>query len=104
MENKKLSQNIDQEINERLTNAMKAVIDQQISEKNPPETLETLERLQEEGFSEDEAYSLISQVVGMEVAEEIAGESGIDMDRYVISLEALPQPFAKPRKVLADDD
>ncbi|MCP4752614.1 MAG: hypothetical protein GY866_17135, partial [Proteobacteria bacterium] len=38
------------EINERLNRAFRAVIDQQMDERNPPETLETFERLQEEGF------------------------------------------------------
>lgn len=98
MHRQKYSSRIEREINERLENVFKAVIDQQIDENDPPEALETLERLQEEGFTEKEAYILISQVIGMEVAEELAGETGINMDRYIMSLERLPQPFAKPRK------
>ncbi len=89
----------DRIINERLKNAFKAVIDQQIDEKDPVETLETLERLQDEGFTEEEAYTLISHLIGLEVAEEVVGGTGIDMNRYIASLEALPRPFAKPRKV-----
>ncbi len=91
------------EINERLMKAFKAVIDQQIAENDPPETVETYERLQEDGFSVDESYKLIAQLIGMEVAEEIAGESGINMDRYKVALAALPQPFAKPRTTESED-
>ena len=99
MDKRKYTDTTDRLINERLKNAFKAVIDRQIAENDPPETLETLGRLQEEGFTEEEAYALISQIVGLEVAEEFAGETGIDMNRYRESLEALPHPFAKPRKV-----
>ncbi len=88
---------INKEINERLMKAFKAVIDQQIAENDPPETVETHERLLEEGFTDEESYSLIAQVIGMEVAEEIAGESGINMERYKVALATLPEPFVKPR-------
>jgi len=88
---------ISQQMNERIQNAIRAVINQQMAEKNPPETLETFERLQDEGFSEDEAYSLIGQIVSMEVAEEIGGAGTINIERFVVGLEALPEPFTKPR-------
>lgn len=94
---------VSDEINERLMKAFKAVIDQQIAENDPPETVETYERLQEDGFSVDESYKLIAQLIGMEVAEEIAGDSGINMDRYKVALAALPQPFAKPRTTESED-
>ncbi len=92
------------EINERLKTAINAVINQQIAEKNPPETLETLERLQDEGFSQEEAYLLIGHLVSMEVAEELAGEGGINMDRYVASLEKLPEPFSESKTKDPDQD
>ena len=94
---------VNKEINERLMQAFKAVIDQQITENDPPETVETYERLIEDGFTEDESYSLIAQVIGMEVAEEIAGETGINMDRFKVALSALPEPFAKPRHTEEED-
>jgi len=90
-------------INERLTKAIHAAIDQQIAEKNPPETLITYERLQDEGFTHEETYALIGQLVGMEIAEEIRGEEGLNMTRYVAALEELPAPFAKSR-IETDDD
>jgi len=92
----------DDQINERLTRAIHAVIDQQIAEKNPPETLLAYERLLEDGFTQDEAYTLIGHLVGMELAEEIRGAGGLNMARYSAALDALPAPFAKP-KPEADD-
>ncbi len=90
--------NAEDEINERLTRAIYAVIDQQIAEKNPPETLITYERLLDEGFTHDEAYALIGQLVGMEMAEEIRGEGGLNMARFAAALEELPAPFASSKQ------
>lgn len=99
-----MKKEIHRKINERLKLAIHAVINQQIAERNPPETLETLERLQSEGFSEEEAYNLIGHLVSMEVAEQIAGESGINMERFLVALEKLPAPFAKDRQNDVDDE
>ncbi len=94
---------IQQEINKRLRNAINAVINQQIAENNPPETIETIERLQAEGFSKDEAYTLVGHLVSLEVAEQVAGEQGINMARFVAALERLPEPFAKERQTDSDE-
>lgn len=91
-------------INQRIKNAINAVIEQQIAERNPPETLETIERLQVEGFSEEEAYTLVGHLVSLEVAEELAGEEGLNMQRYIAALERLPAPFARERKTSDEDD
>ncbi|MCG8336190.1 MAG: hypothetical protein MJE63_16880 [Proteobacteria bacterium] len=93
-----------QAINQRLQSAIEAVIDQQIAENNPPQTIETIERLQSEGFSREEAYILVGHLVSMEVAEELVGEKGLDMDRYIDALEKLPAPFAKERITDEEDD
>ncbi|OGG94914.1 MAG: hypothetical protein A2508_02470 [Candidatus Lambdaproteobacteria bacterium RIFOXYD12_FULL_49_8] len=85
------------EIQERLAAAIRAVIQTQIETKEPPETLLTLERLVEEGFKEKEALGLIGQAVSREVAELIAGNGELNLERYRVALEALPQPFAEPR-------
>ena len=91
-----------QQINQRLQSAIEAVINQQIAENDPPQTIETIERLQSEGFSREEAYTLVGHLVSMEVAEELIGENGMDMERYIDGLEKLPAPFAKER--IADED
>lgn len=93
---------IQEEINRRLKGAINAVINQQIAENKPPETIETIERLQVEGFSKEEAYTLVGHLVSLEVAEELAGEKGLNMDRYVAALEKLPEPFSKPRQTEED--
>lgn len=87
-----------QELNQRLKNAIEAVINQQIAENDPPQTIETIERLQTEGFTQQEAFTLIGHLISLEVAEELIGESGLNMERYITALEKLPAPFAKSRK------
>ncbi len=91
-------------IDERLTSAIDAVIKQQIAERDPRETLETLERLQEEGFSEREAYTLIGHLVSLEVAEELRGGEGINLERYIAALERLPEPFAEAKDDVSEDE
>ncbi len=93
-----------QQINQRLQSAIEAVINQQIAENNPPQTIETIERLQTEGFSKEEAYTLVGHLVSMEVAEELIGEKGLDMERYVDALEKLPAPFTKERSADEESD
>ncbi|MCP4750354.1 MAG: hypothetical protein GY866_05650 [Proteobacteria bacterium] len=99
-----MEKKINKQINERLKKAIHAVIDQQIAESDPPETLETFERLQDEGFTSEEAYALIGHLVSMEIAEEIGGKEGLNVQRYITALEKLPAPFAKARKNFEDDD
>ncbi len=86
----------DPTINERLQQAVRAVIDQQLAEKDPPDALETFERLLEEGFSEAEVYNLIGQLVSLEVGEMLNG-GAINLPRYQAALAELPKPFAEPR-------
>jgi hypothetical protein len=93
-----MDQEINRQINIRLQQAIKAVIDQQIAEKDPPETGLTFERLLEEGFTVEEAYRLIGQLVSLEIAEEIRGDGGLNLNRYVAGLQMLPAPFAEARQ------
>ncbi|MCP4298420.1 MAG: hypothetical protein GY786_22775 [Proteobacteria bacterium] len=86
-----------EEINERLSRAIHAVIDQQIAENEPPETNQTLERLLEDGFTRSEAYILIGKAIGREVAEVIINGQNLNMPRFLDALEQLPAPFAKSK-------
>ena len=88
----------------RLQSAITAVINQHMATDDPPEATVTFERLQEEGFTKDEAFGLISQLVSLEAAELFAGTGTIDMARYTAALEALPAPFAKPKKAVDEED
>lgn len=97
MNMKEFDKNTESEINERLKAAFYAVIDQQIAEKDPVETEQTILRLQNEGFTKDQSYSLVAQVVSYEVAERFTGDGNIDMERYIKALQQLPSPFAKPK-------
>ena len=99
-----MKKDIKKEIDSRLRNAIIAVIEQQIAENDPPETVETLERLQAEGFTLEESYTLIGHLVSMEVAEEMIGEKGMDVNRYIDALEKLPVPFANPRNQDLEDE
>ena len=56
-------------IKERLQAEIKAVIDQQMATNKPKQATETFERLQEEGFTAEESYNLMAQLVSMEAAE-----------------------------------
>jgi len=91
----------DPAINDRIQEAIRTVINQQLAEKDPPEALETFERLLEEGFSNEEAYNLIGHLVSLEVGEMLHG-GAINLPRYRASLEELPAPFSKPR--ISHDD
>lgn len=95
---------IDDEITLRLTKVLDAVIDQQIAENEPPETLLTYERLLEEGFDKKEAYQLIGKIVGCETSEMIVNGQAFNMERYIAALEELPSPFAESKQKDEDED
>ena len=98
-----MTKKIQQQINSRLKTAIDAAINQQVAEKNPPQTAETIERLQSEGFTKEEAYTLVGHLVSLEVAEELIGKQGMNMERYIVALEQLPAPFAKEIKTEDED-
>ncbi len=82
-----------QEILERLQTAIEAVIKRQIQDNDPPEVIESLERLQEEGYTKQQAYNLVGQLVSLELAETLHTRKQFDKERYVHSLAMLPFPF-----------
>lgn len=93
----------DPEINQRLQAAIRAVIDQQLAEGQPKETAETLERLLDEGFTLEQAYSLIGQLVSLEVGEYFAGTGEFNLERYILGLAELPAPFSTSPEPSEDD-
>ena len=93
----------DPEINHRLQAAIRAVIDQQLADNQPKETSECLERLQEEGFTLEQAYNLIGQLVSLEVGEYFAGTGEFNLERYIEGLGQLPEPFATSPGVDQED-
>ncbi len=82
--------------NQRLQQAILQVVQQQIEQQDPPETKQTLGRLQAEGFSRGEALNLIGYVVAAEVMGVMEEGRRFDRDRFVAALKALPKlPWEK---------
>ena len=82
--------------NQQLRKAILEVINNQIIDNDPPETKQTFVRLQEEGFSEEEALKLIGYVVASEVFTVLKESRSYDKEKYISALNALPKlPWEK---------
>ena len=80
----------------RLREAILEVINSQIKDNDPSETKETLDRLQQEGCSREEALKLIGYVVASEVFTVLKESRPYDNEKYISALNALPQlPWKK---------
>jgi len=77
-------------VNPRLRRAVFDIVRNQLSANNPPETMQTLNRLQAEGHSKDEAMDLIACVVVSEIHGVMSENRAFDNGRYVAALLALP--------------
>lgn len=81
---------------QRLREAILGVINNQIKDNDPPETKQTLARLQKEGFSRKEALKLIGYVVASEVFTVLKENRSYDKVQYISALNALPKlPWEK---------
>lgn len=86
--------------NERLKQAILAVIENQIRSNDPPETNETLARLLAAGYSDEKARQLIGFVVGSEIFAILQEGRKYDGARYVAALQALPElPFKEENEI-----
>ena len=82
--------------NEKLRQAILEVINKQVRDNDPPETKQTLIRLQEDGFSEQEALKLIGYVVASEVFAVLKENRQYDHEKYIEALKGLPRlPWEK---------
>jgi len=82
--------------NERLRAAILEVIKTQIRDNDPPETKEALIRLQDRGFSEQEALKLIGYVVASEVFSVLKENREYNQEKYISALKNLPRlPWEK---------
>jgi len=80
----------------RLRKAILEVINVQIRDNDPPETKQNLIRLQEQGFSEEEALKLIGYVVAAEVFSVLKENRQYDKEKYISALNDLPRlPWEK---------
>ena len=81
---------------QRLREAILGVINNQIKDNDPPETKQTLARLQKEGFSEEETFKLIGYVVASEVFTVLKENRSYEKVQYISALNALPKlPWEK---------
>ena len=74
-----------------LHQAMMDIVDNQIRESDPPETAQTLRRLVDEGFPEQEAKRLIAAVVAIKVYGMLKHGKEFDAARFVDALDKLPE-------------
>lgn len=82
--------------NERLRQAILAVIEQQIATATPPETGQTVERLIDSGFSREKAFQLVGYVVGHLVFDILNSGRTYNEAEYVRGLAQLPTlPWGK---------
>ena len=80
----------------RLRKAILEVINTQIRDNDPPETKQALIRLQDQGFSEEEALRLIGYVVASEVFSVLKENRQYDKEKYISALNYLPRlPWEK---------
>lgn len=74
-----------------LRKALYDVVQNQLRDRNPPETKETYDRLRSQGRSHDEAFGLLASVVLFEMNAILHDQTPFDHDRYVSALRNLPE-------------
>ena len=77
--------------NKRLNKAILEVVENQLRALDPPETKETLDRLMEGGYSEEQARALIGVVVASEIFDILKYRQPFNPKRYVEALRRLPE-------------
>ncbi len=77
--------------NQRLKAAILEVTNNQIRDNDPPETKQALVRLQEQGYSEEEALKLIGYVVASEVFTVLKEGRTYSKEKFVAALNDLPK-------------
>lgn len=81
---------MDQEQSEQAKAAILRAVESQLADNDPPETAQTLERLQAEGYSREDAVQLIGAALADEVFQVMNQEREYDHARYVDLLNQLP--------------
>ena len=72
------------------------IIKNQIASNTPPETKQTLKRLINVGYSDQDARMLIGQCLAVELFDVLKHKKPYNNDRYVSNLKKLPEePFDK---------
>jgi len=76
--------------NPHLKAAFIETVENQLENNDPPEARETLERLIDQGISEDEAKVYIAQAISIEVFDLLQNQGEFSNERYVKNLKRLP--------------
>ena len=83
------------DINELLKEQIFEIIENQLTENNPPETKTTFNRLKEQGFDDSKTRQMIGQCLSMELFDTIKKGKPFNEKRYVKNLKALPKEPAE---------
>jgi hypothetical protein len=76
---------------------MLEIVDNQVRDNTPPQTRQTLARLQAEGHSPEEARRLIGYIVAVELNDMLRELRPFDVAAFVVALERLPAlPLDEP--------
>lgn len=75
----------------QLRKAVLEAVEKQITDGEPPETAETLERLVGEGYPRNEAVLMIGHVLAVEMFGIMKEERGFDHTGYARALARLPK-------------
>ncbi|MDZ4717584.1 MAG: hypothetical protein SH847_03875 [Roseiflexaceae bacterium] len=76
--------------NPRLTEAILEIVDTQLRDGTPPETMQTLDRLVMAGYTPEGARQLIANVVVAEIFEVMARGEPYKQERFIAALHRLP--------------
>jgi len=76
--------------NPALTDAILAVVDQQLRDNTPRETRRTFERLVALGYAPEDARRLIGNVVAQEIFAVMQRGEAYNEQRYIMALRGLP--------------
>ena len=70
------------------------IIDNQIKNNDPPDTLKVFNKLKTQGYSEFETKQLIGQCIAVEIYNMMKYKKPSDNERYIKNLNNLPkEPF-----------
>jgi hypothetical protein len=70
------------------------IIENQIENNDPPETIKTFDKLKSQGYNDFEVKQLIGQCVAVEIYNVMKFRKPFDKERYIKNLNNLPkEPF-----------
>jgi hypothetical protein len=71
--------------------AVMEAVETQLETNDPPETRQTLQRLMDQGISEEDAKISIAQAVSVEIYDILKNEVEFNRERFTRNLKRLPK-------------